>query len=102
MKTLVNEEGALSNYKIFETNSFLQDIEELNPNRKNKIYLKIQNYIYPQLKINPFYGKNIKKLINYKPPTWRYRVGDYRLFYEINNKEKIVFIIGIEIRHKAY
>ena len=96
------EGGILSNYKIFETNSFIDDIEEIGSNLGKKIYSKIQNYVYPQLKTNPFYGKNIKKLINYTPPTWRYRVGDYRLFYEINEKEKIIFIIGIEIRHKAY
>ncbi|OHD67858.1 MAG: hypothetical protein A2W19_01415 [Spirochaetes bacterium RBG_16_49_21] len=92
----------MSNYKIFETNNFLDDIEDIGSNLRKKIYSKIQNYVYPQLKANPYYGKNIRKLINYHPPTWRYRVGDYRLFYEINEKEKIIFIIGIEIRQKAY
>ena len=92
----------MSDYKIFETNSFLDDVEDIGSNLRKKIYSKIQKYAYPQLKANPYYGKNIKKLINYHPPAWRYRVGDYRLFYEINEKEKIIFIIGIEIRHKAY
>lgn len=58
--------------------------------------------LYPQLKINPFFGKNINKLINYNPPAWRYRIGNYRLFYEIDQKEKIIYSITIEIRSKAY
>jgi len=99
---LAKEGGVLSNYKIFETNSFSDDVEKIGSNLRKKIYSKIKNYVYPQLKTNPIYGKNIKKLINYSPPTWRYRVGEYRLFYEINEKEKIIFIIGIEIRHKVY
>jgi len=102
VRTLVKKEGVLSNFKIFETNQFIKDLDEIVKNLKEKIYDKIQNYTYPQLKINPFYGKNIKKLINYNPPTWRYRIGDYRLFYEIDQKEKIIYIIAIEIRSKAY
>lgn len=94
--------GDLSNYKIFETNQFIKDLDNIQNNLRKKIYDKITNYIYPQLRTNPFYGKNIKKLINYNPPTWRYRIGNYRLFYEINDLEKVVYIIAIDIRDKAY
>ncbi len=102
MRTLAKKGAVLYNYKIFETNRFIDDLEEVGSNLRKKIYSKIQNYIYPQLIQNPFFGKNIKKLIDYAPPTWRYRIGDYRLFYEIDQKERIVYIIAIEIRHKAY
>ncbi len=102
MRTLVKREGVLSKYKIFETGQFIADLETIDKNKKNKLYNKIQNYTYPQLKANPFYGKNIKKLVNYHPPTWRYRIGEYRVFYEIDQKEKIVYIITMEIRSKAY
>ena len=44
----------------------------------------------------------IKKLRNYKPDTWRYRIGDYRFFYEIDDKEKIVFMIAADNRGDAY
>ncbi len=102
MKTPGRRGGVLSNFKIFETNQFINDLDEIGKNLKKKIYDKIRNYTYPQLKVNPFYGKNIKKLVNYDPPTWRYRIGDYRLFYEIDQKEKIIYIITIGIRSKAY
>lgn len=102
MKTLAKREGVLSDFKIFETNQFINDLDDIEKNLKKKIYDKIQNYTYPQIKTNPFYGKNIKKLINYDPPTWRYRIGNYRLFYEIDQKDKIIYIITIEIRSKTY
>ncbi len=47
-------------------------------------------------------GKLLFNILNYDPPTWRYGTGDYRLFYEIDQKEKTVYIITIEIRSKAY
>jgi len=93
----------LSDYKIFETRQFLDDLEEIHSDSfRKKIYNKIINYVYPQIQKNPFFGQNIKKLIDYTPPTWRYRIGSYRLFYEIDEKERIVFIIVFEIRHRGY
>lgn len=92
----------MSDYKIFETDSFLTNLEEIQPDIRKKVYQKITNYVYPQMKNIPFYGPNIKKLVNYNPETWRYRIGDYRLFYEIDKKEKIICIIALELRDKAY
>ncbi len=92
----------MSKYRTFETSQFIKDLDDIGSNLRKKIYTKIQNYAYPQLKTNPFYGKNIKKLVNYTPPTWRYRIGDYRLFYEIDEKENIIYIIAIEVRSNAY
>ena len=92
----------MSDFKIFETDQFSSDLNNIGKNLSKKIYNKIQNYIYPQLKVNPFFGKNIKKLVNYNPPTWRYRIGDYRLFYEVDQDEKIVYLIAMELRSKAY
>jgi mRNA interferase RelE/StbE len=89
-------------YKIFETDEFIKDLKKIdNPNQR-KIYGKIIKSIYPQIKMSPYVGRNIKKLKDYKPETWRYRIGDFRLFYEINDKDKIINIITIEHRSKAY
>ena len=56
----------------------------------------------PKLRIQPYYGNNIKKLIDYKPETWRYRKGKYRVFYIINEEEKIISILSVELRKDAY
>jgi len=60
------------------------------------------SYAYPQLREVPHYGLNIKKLHNYSPETWRYRIGDYRVFYSIDEIGKIVNILSIDQRKDAY
>ena len=92
----------LKEFKIFETNQFQKDLKRIDFPKQVKIYNKISDYIYPQLRKNPYYGKNIKKLKSWKPKTWRYRLSNFRLFYEINDKDGIVSIITIEILGKAY
>ena len=73
-------------FKIFETDQFLKDLKKLDKPEKMRLYSKILNTIYPQLKNNLYFGKNIKKLKAYSPDTWRYRIGSLRLFYEISDK----------------
>ncbi len=65
----IKRKGDLYNYRIFETNQFISDIEKIQKNIGQKIYNKIQQYVYPQLQWNHYYGKNVKKLVNYKPPN---------------------------------
>ncbi|MHB1377879.1 MAG: type II toxin-antitoxin system RelE family toxin [Candidatus Humimicrobiaceae bacterium] len=89
-------------FKIFETDQFLKDLKKFDKPEKMRLYSKILNTIYPQLKNNPYFGKNIKKLKAYNPDTWRYRIGSLRLFYEISDKEKIAYIITIEYRGSSY
>lgn len=89
-------------FRIFETNQFLKDLKKLDKSAQRRIYNKISNTIYPQIKNNPYFGKHIKKLKAYRPETWRYRIGNFRLFYEINDKDKIVDIITVEIRGNLY
>ena len=60
----------------------------------------LKNYIIPETE--PHFGNNIKKLKNWKPETWRCRIGDFRLFYEIDNRELIVSITVIDNRKDAY
>jgi mRNA interferase RelE/StbE len=48
---------------------------------------KIFEDIYPILRNNPFFGVNIKKLKGEYKDIYRFRIGDYRLFYKVNEKE---------------
>ena len=92
----------MSNYQIFETNEFLKKIEKISNRDQTFIESKLLQHIYPQLKEEPHYGNNIKKLIDYKPETWRYRIGKYRLFYIIDEREKTIFITSLDLRKDAY
>jgi mRNA interferase RelE/StbE len=92
----------LSEYQIFETDEFLKKIKKITNRDQIFIERKILQHIYPQLKEEPHYGNNIKKLMDYKPETWRYRIGKYRLFYVIDENEKTVYILSIDLRKEAY
>ena len=95
-------EVSLPDFKIFETKEFLKQLGKLPLNESAFLRNKLNGYIYPQLRIEPFYGKNIKKLRGYSPDTWRYRIGSFRVFYIVDKKEHIVFILTIDARRNAY
>lgn len=86
-------------YRIAETETFQKQIT--NP-EFHKIYIKIRSYVYPLLKRNPFHGNNIKKLKGDFAGVYRYRIGDYRLFYTIDTARIIVFVVSISHRKNAY
>ncbi len=92
----------LDNFKIFETNQFLKDIEQDFSGQQERIKTKLTAYVYPQLKLTSHFGKNIKKLVNYKPDTWRYRIGNHRFFYKIDDKKRIISMISADNRQGAY
>ena len=85
-------------FKIAETKSFEKTKQKIDA----KLYGKIRTIVYPQLKNNPFFGANIKKLKGEFDGVYRYRVGSYRLFYTVDNDRVIVFVIDLKKRKDAY
>lgn len=89
----------MANYKIAETETFEKKIKTL---KSRNLYSKITDYVYPILRANPFFGSNIKKLKGEYKEIYRFRIGDYRLFYKISEETVIVFVLDIESRKDAY
>lgn len=89
----------MNNFKIAETETLTSRISD---SKYNKIYKKISDYVYPQLRENPFFGTNIKKLKGEFEGLYRYRVGMYRLFYKIENDRVLVIMLDIDDRKDAY
>ena len=86
-------------YIIAETELFQKHIQKV---QYRKLYKKIVDYVYPILKRNPYYGPNIKKLKGDLSKYYRYRIGNYRLFYEIDQDKIMIFIVDIADRKNAY
>ena len=86
-------------FKIAETDNFNKKIKLV---KYRTIYQKITDYVYPILRENPYFGPNIKKLKGIYKDVYRFRIGDYRLFYSISESAVIVFVINIELRKDAY
>jgi len=92
----------LFNFQIFETQDYLDHLEELLGKKLTWFNKKLCDQVYPQLKNQPYFGKNIKKLKSYSPATWRYRVGDIRLFYQIDSNGNIVLMTAALLCKDAY
>lgn len=89
----------LNKFKIAETNTFASKVTD---SKYSKIYKKISDFVYPQLRENPFFGSNIKKLKGEFEGLYRYRVGRYRIFYKIEDDKILVIILDIDDRKDAY
>ena len=96
------ERESLPDFRIFQTNEFLKKLGKLPSGESDFLENKLREYVYPQLRVEPFFAKNIKKLRNYTPETWRYRIGNYRLFYIVNTEKKIIYLLTLDLRKDAY
>ena len=92
----------MGDFRIAETDQFLDDLRRISTAGKGSIAPKLRSYVYPQLREQPYFGANIKKLRGYKPDTWRYRIGSYRFFYIIDDEQKMVFMIAAGTRQQSY
>ncbi len=92
----------MNEYRIFETEQFEQDLRNLAKAGRARIGEKLRELVYPELRQRPHFGPHTRKLKVYRPETWRYRIGRWRFFYEIDEEERIVFMIAASHRGSAY
>ncbi len=92
----------MSEFRIFETAQFQDDLQQDFQGQQARIQQKLAAYVYPQLRHQPYFGKNIKKLRDAVPETWRYRIGDYRFFYRVDERRRVVFMLTADHRGRAY
>ena len=93
--------GAGALYRIFETRQFLRDLSRLGPAAEKRLTAKLRQHVYPTLRDNPHFSPNIKRLKDWEPLTWRYRVGDWRFFFEIDETKRVVFMTAADHRREA-
>ena len=89
----------MDRYKVAETEHYSKKITS---KKYGQLYKKIFEDVYPILRNNPFFGGNIKKLKGEYKDVYRFRVGNYRLFYKVEEQKSLIFIIDIESRQDAY
>jgi mRNA interferase RelE/StbE len=42
------------------------------------------------------------RLTGYRPPAWRLRVGEYRIVYEIHDRDVLVIVVNVAPRGEVY
>ena len=61
------ERVSLPEFRIFQTDEYLKKMSKLMASEADFLEKKLKEYVFPQLRVEPFLGKNIKKLRNYTP-----------------------------------
>lgn len=86
----------MESYKIVFKASAEKDLRKL----PKTVLLSILAAI-DALSVNP-YPKGTKKLKGIAIPSFRIRIGNYRVIYQVNNQELIVHIVEIGHRKEIY
>ncbi|MGH9363997.1 MAG: type II toxin-antitoxin system RelE family toxin [Thermoanaerobaculia bacterium] len=92
----------MSEDRLFETRNFQHDLDGLGPSISKRIRDTLQERIYPILRATPRQVPSAARLRDWEPPTWRIRIGSWRIFYEIDDTNRIVFLIAAGHRKEAY
>jgi len=82
-------------YEVYIENSAQRDLKKLSVDDFYRIISHIKN-----LAENPR-PSGCRKLVDSKG-DWRIRIGDYRVIYEIDDKEKLINIMPVKRGPKAY
>lgn len=72
-------------YKLDFSKKFLKQLKNLPPKEQDKILSKLPNLTSDPRAIS-------LKLLTTKPPIYRFRIGEYRIFFEIDEPIKIIRI----------
>jgi mRNA interferase RelE/StbE len=74
-------------YKIVFTRRALKDLENIDKEMQNRIATKLKEYGKEPLKY-------ARKLTSPKIGTYRFRIGDYRVIFDIDHENIMILRIG--------
>ncbi len=74
-------------YRIIFTSRALKDLEAMDKDTQNRIAKKLKEYAE-----NPF--KYARKLISPQIGTYRFKIGEYRVIFDIEKETIIILRIG--------
>jgi mRNA interferase RelE/StbE len=92
----------LSDYRLFETATFRRDLERLGPEVSRRLRATLEKRVYPVLAATPRQAPGAARLREWDPPTWRIRIGSWRIFYEIDDEKRVVSLTVATHRGEAY
>jgi len=84
----------VNSYRIITTNRFLKRLKKLDPSIKERILNAVQ-----EISERPRIGSTI---IYNERNLYKYRVGDYRIIYEVDETARHVLFIIVDHRSRVY
>jgi mRNA interferase RelE/StbE len=82
-------------YKLFIDDKVVKDLRKIDKTWQTKIIANIKTILVK----DPYLGK---KLVGDLSPYYRYRVGDYRVLYEIVESKVLIIVVKIKHRKNVY
>lgn len=73
---------------------FYQQVDDLLAKRLNRCVEHLQE--------NPYNHPNIKRLKGSLISCWRYRVGDWRVIYQVDEAQQVITVLLIAHRSEVY
>jgi mRNA interferase RelE/StbE len=92
----------LADYRIFETAAFREALADLPVSQREWLQAKLTDYVYPLLRRSPRDHPQASALRGYQPKAWRWRLGEWRAFYHIDDSDRTVLMFGLTLRRDAY
>ena len=74
-------------YRILLTRRALKDLESIDKKTQNRIATKLKEYAQEPL-------KHARKLINPDIGTYRFRIGDYRVIFDVDGETIVILRVG--------
>lgn len=74
-------------YKVLFTQKALKDLENIDKEMQSRIATKLKEYAKEPLRY-------ARRLISPKIGTYRFRVGDYRVIFDIDRENIVILRIG--------
>jgi mRNA interferase RelE/StbE len=84
------------------TDEVYEELREAAQSENRPLSNLIETAALSKIREHPHVGPHIRRLRGFEPPTWRFRIGSWRFFYEIDEKEKIVLLLAASHRSSAY
>ena len=75
-------------YKPFYSKQFQKQIKAFPQKEQIKILKKVKNSLADPRQAGT-------KLITTKPPVYKFRAGEYRIFFELDNQTKTIIITSV-------
>ena len=82
-------------YKLKLTKKAKNDLAALQKNTQQRIANKLRYFIAQK---NPL--TYAKKLADNKHGAYRFRIGDYRAIFDVDNSGKIIILLILRVKHR--
>lgn len=82
-------------FSPYYTSRALADLDDLDKKTSQRILDKVDFFC---VQSNPL--RYAKKLVNFSLGNYRFRVGDYRIIFDLDDKGNIIILVILAIRHR--